>query len=80
MDFNKRKFVQFVGILYLLSHGKPMVAFENMKSFLELLKVKHYPKKHLCDNASWGMAKAFHTIVMQAMMLALDKVNVFAMF
>jgi len=26
------------------------------------------------------MAKALHTIVLQAMMLALDKVNVFAMF
>jgi hypothetical protein len=51
-----------------------MVAFENMKSFLELLK------KHWCDNPSWGMAKTLHTIVMQAMMLALDKVNVFAMF
>jgi hypothetical protein len=57
-----------------------MVAFENMKSFLELLKIKHYSKKHWCDIASWGMAKALHTIVMQAMMLALDKVNVFAMF
>jgi hypothetical protein len=45
-----------------------------------LLKIKHYPKEHWCDNASWGMVKALHTIVMQVMMLALDKANVFAMF
>jgi len=51
-----------------------------MKSFLELLKIKHYPKKHWCDNESWGMVKTFHAIVMQAMILALDKANVFTMF
>jgi len=46
MAFNKRKFVQFVVIQYLLVHGTPMTNFENVKFFLELLKVKHYPKKH----------------------------------
>ncbi len=35
---NKRKFVQFVFILYVLSHSKPMTNFENMKSLFELLK------------------------------------------
>ncbi len=43
---NKRKFVQFIVILYVLFHSKPMNFFENMKSLLELLKVKHCLKKH----------------------------------
>jgi hypothetical protein len=33
----------------------------------------------LCDNVGWGMVEAFHTIVMQTMMFALDKVNVFVL-
>jgi len=43
---NKRKFVQFLVILYVLSHSRPMTNFENMKSLLELLKVKHCLEKH----------------------------------
>jgi hypothetical protein len=48
--YNNRKFVQFVVIRYLLTHGRPMTDFENMRSFLVLLKVKHCPKKHWCDS------------------------------
>jgi len=46
LAFNKKKFVQFVVILYLLAHGKLMIDFENMNYFMNLLKVKHYTKKH----------------------------------
>jgi hypothetical protein len=46
LAFNKKKFVQFVVILYLLAHGKHMTNFENMTYFMNLLKVKHYPRKH----------------------------------
>jgi hypothetical protein len=35
--------------------------------------------KNWCDNASWGMVETPHPIVMQVMMFALDKVNVFAL-
>jgi hypothetical protein len=48
-----------------------------MKSLLELLKVKHCPKKHWCDNVGWGMAEALHTIVIQAMKLVLDLISLF---
>ncbi len=69
---NKRKFVQkFSIILYLLTHGKPLTNFTK-KFLLELLKIKHCPKNHWCDNVGWGMAKALHTIVMQAMKLVLN--------
>ncbi len=62
----------FVVILYLLSHGRPLTNFEKMNFFLELLKVIHCPKKHWCDNVGWGMAKALHTIIIQAMKFVLD--------
>jgi hypothetical protein len=50
-----------------------MIDFENINFLLHLLKMKHYPKKHLCDNASWGMVETFHIIVMQATKCALKK-------
>ncbi len=46
LAFNKKKFVQFVVILYLLAHGKLMIDFENMNYFMNSLNVKHYTKKH----------------------------------
>ncbi len=79
LAFNKKKFVQFVVILYLLTHGKLMTDFENMNYFMNLLKVKHYTKKHQCDDAPWCMAEALHSIIMQATMFALDKANVFTL-
>lgn len=57
---NKRKVVHFAIILYLLTHGKRMTNFENISILLELMKVKHCPKKHWCDNSSWGMPKVLH--------------------
>jgi hypothetical protein len=36
-----KKNLQFVAILYLLTHGKLMSDFENMGFLLDLLKVKH---------------------------------------
>ncbi len=41
LAFYKKKFVQFVVILYLLAHGKLMTNFEDMNYFMNLLKVKH---------------------------------------
>ncbi len=75
LAFNEKKFVQFVVILYLLAHGKHMNFFENMKYFMNLLKVKHYPKKQQCDDVAWGMVEALHSIIMQATTFALNKVN-----
>ncbi len=55
--------------------------FENTRSLLDLLNIKHYPKNHWCvDNVSWGMVEAIHTIFMQATKLALDKANPFVLF
>jgi hypothetical protein len=55
--------------------------FENTRSLLDLLNIKHYPKNHWCvDNVCWGMVEAFHTIFMQATKLALDKANAFVLF
>jgi hypothetical protein len=42
----KRKFIQFVAIFWLLKQGRPMTNFEAMKLLFEFLKVKHTPKKH----------------------------------
>jgi hypothetical protein len=47
---NKKKFIQIIVILYLIFRGRPMTNFENMSFFFELLKVKHFPNKHLCYN------------------------------
>ncbi len=76
---NNKKFVQFVIILYLLTHGRPMTNFHNVKFLLNLLKVEHYPKKHQYDNVTWGVVEALHSIIMQATKLALDKAKVFAL-
>jgi hypothetical protein len=46
-----------------------MIDFENMSSFFEIFKVKHSPEKQWCDNVSWGMDKAFHSIFKKAMKL-----------
>jgi hypothetical protein len=56
-----------------------MTDFQNVKFLLNFLKVKHYPKKHQCDNVTWGVVEALHSIIMQATKLALDKSNVFAL-
>jgi len=64
LAYNKRKFVQFVIIRYLLAHGRLMTNFGSMRSHFELLKVKHCPKKHWCDNVGQGMVNALHTIIM----------------
>jgi hypothetical protein len=58
---------------FLLAHAKPMIDFENIRFLFHLLKMKHYPKKHLRDNASWGIVETFHIIVMQATKCALKK-------
>jgi len=50
-----------------------------VKFLLNFLKVKHYPKKHQCDNVTWGVVEVLHSIIMQATKLALDKANVFAL-
>jgi hypothetical protein len=58
-----------------------MMKFENTRSFIYLLNIKHYPKNHWCvNNVSWGMVEAFHTIFMQVTKLALDKANAFVLF
>jgi len=41
--------------------------------------VEHYPKKYQCDNVTWGVVEALHSIIMQATKLALDKAKVFAL-
>jgi hypothetical protein len=56
-----------------------MTNFHNVKFLLNLLKVEHYPKKHQCDNVTWGVVEALHSIIMQATMFALDKANVFTL-
>lgn len=77
---NKRKVMHFVVILYLLAHGKLMNFFENMKSFLKFLEVKHFPKKHWWDNYSWGMVKSLHTIIMQVIVLMVHNTNYVVLF
>jgi hypothetical protein len=56
-----------------------MTYFENMRFHFKLLKVKNYPNKHWCDNIGWVMVEVLHSIVVQVMKLALDKVNVFVL-
>jgi hypothetical protein len=50
-----------------------MIDFENIRFLFHLLKMKHYPKKHLCDNASWGMVETFHIIGTEATKCAIEK-------
>jgi hypothetical protein len=42
----KKKFMQFFAIFWILKQGRPMTDFEEMKLLFEFLKVKHVPKKH----------------------------------
>jgi hypothetical protein len=60
-----KKNLQFVAILYLLTHGKLMSDFENMGFLLDLLKIKHCHIKIWCINIWWVMVKVFHTIIMK---------------
>jgi len=43
---NNNIFFQFLVILYFLAHGRHMTKFENMSSFLGLMKVKHCLEKN----------------------------------
>jgi len=47
----KRKFIQFVAILWLLKQGCFVTNFEAMKLLFEFLEVMHIPKKHWNNNA-----------------------------
>jgi hypothetical protein len=44
--FDKKKFVQFVVVLYFLDHERPMTYFESMKYLFDFLKFKHFPMKY----------------------------------
>jgi hypothetical protein len=39
---NNKNFFQFLVILHVLAHGRHITKFENMSSFLGLMKVNHY--------------------------------------
>jgi hypothetical protein len=77
---NKRELLRFVVLLYLLTHGKLMINFENMKSLLRFVSIKNFPKKHWWDNSSWGMVKSPHTIMMQATMPIVHNTNYVVLF
>jgi hypothetical protein len=38
-----KKFIQFVTILHILLHGRPMLAYELLRELFLLLKVKNTP-------------------------------------
>jgi hypothetical protein len=42
----RQKYVQFVVIFHLLTHGHPMFDYESLKELFQLLKVKFVPQKH----------------------------------
>jgi hypothetical protein len=47
------KFIQFVTILHIFLHGKPMLEYESLRELFLLLKVKNTPLKHRLDNSHW---------------------------
>ncbi len=42
----RKKFIQFVIVLHILLHGRPMLEYESLRELFLLLKVKNTPLKH----------------------------------
>jgi hypothetical protein len=42
----QKKFIQFVTILHILLHGRPMLEYDSLRELVLLLKVKNTPLKH----------------------------------
>jgi hypothetical protein len=46
----QKKFIQYVIILHILMHGRPVQEYESLQELFLLLKVKSMPLKHWSNN------------------------------
>jgi hypothetical protein len=44
-------------IFHLLAEGRPMIAFEGMRSLLQFLGCPRIPTRHRSDNSGWSMVQ-----------------------
>jgi hypothetical protein len=59
---HKWKYVQFVIIYELLTHGCSMINHKNLKPLFKLLKVKSFSIKWV-DSLGWGTEKIMHYVL-----------------
>jgi hypothetical protein len=58
--------MQFVAIFHVLTHGCPMIDYEDLKDLFQLFKVKSVSRKHWSDTSRWGMVKVMHVVLLEA--------------
>jgi hypothetical protein len=68
---HRRKYVQFVVIFHLLTHGRHMTNYENLKDLFQLLKVESVSKMHWSDTSGWRMVDVMHVVLLEV-----PKVNI----
>ncbi len=59
-----KKFVQFVTVLHIFLHGRPMLEYESLRESFLLLKVKNTPLKHWSNSSGQQIAKAMHHVAL----------------
>jgi hypothetical protein len=62
---HRQKYVQFVAIFHLLSCGRPMTNYEDLRYLFQLLKVKSVSKKHWFNTSGWGMVEVMHVVLLE---------------
>jgi len=62
---HKQKYMQFVAIFHLLTHGCPMIDYKYLKALFQLLKVKSVFEKHWFDTSRWGMVRVMHIVLLE---------------
>lgn len=63
----RRKSVQFITLFDLLQLKRPIIDFESIHGFLQILKVKNNLDKNWINTNGWGMAKCMTNLTLQAM-------------
>jgi hypothetical protein len=63
---HRQKYVQFVVIFHLFTHGRPMIDYKDLKDLFQLFKVKSVSRKHWSDTSGWGMVEVMHIVLLEA--------------
>jgi hypothetical protein len=62
--------MRFVAIFHLLTYGRPMTDYKDLKDQFQLLKVKSVSKKHWCKTLGWEMAEDMHVVLLEVTKVA----------
>ncbi len=65
MQAQKKNLIQSPSIFYLLTHNQPMIKFEMLKDFYNVLRLKNNLRKHWTNINGWGMAKSMHNAMLE---------------